>query len=167
MRRFHLRETFQHIRRDLRFLARNPRQRGQLRDKPALIPRAVDELIRRHGIVNTGRTIAHDVVYHGTVFKKGEIIILPNALVGLDPGLFPDPLTVDFNRPNSGQHAAFGSGIHRCPGANMARLEIRVILDEWLRIIPNFDLAPDEPFTFAPGTVNGVSKLKLVWNTSS
>ena len=61
------------------------------------------------------------------------------ACYGLDEALFPDALKVDFDRPAQ-PHAAFGNGPHRCPGSFLARTEIRVFIEEWLRRIPDFSV---------------------------
>jgi cytochrome P450 len=144
-------------------LARQPELAERLRTDPARIPHAVDEMIRRHGLANTARLVSEDVEYRGVQFKKGEQIIVPSALIGLDPALFENPLVVDFDRPNAARHGSFGNGIHRCPGANMARLEIRVVLEEWLARIPKFRLDPDKPVVTASGLVSTLHELHLQW----
>lgn len=126
------------------FLASHPEHRQQLVDQPALIPKAVDELMRRHGIVNLGRVVTRDCEFKGVQLKKGEMVQVPNALLGLDESRFDDPMTVDFNRPSL-IHGAFGTGPHRCPGAYLARTEIRIFLEEWLKRIPVFSIKPGTP----------------------
>jgi cytochrome P450 len=147
-----------------RFLAGSPHHRKQLVDDPKLIPKAVNELIRRHGLTNTGRIIDHDAEVMGVKFKKGDRIIVPSALAGLDERVFPDPMTVDFNRPNASAHAAFGNGPHRCPGANLARMEMKVVLEEWMPRIPDFRIDPNDRLVMTPGLVSGVTYLPLVWD---
>jgi cytochrome P450 len=144
-------------------LARQPELAKRLGSDRKLIPRAVDEMIRRHGLANTARLITKDIVYKGVALKKGEQIIVPTALIGLDPAVFENPLTIDIERPNAAQHGSFGTGIHRCPGANMARLEIRVVIEEWLARIPRFSLDPDKPIVTASGLVNTLHELHLQW----
>ncbi len=144
-------------------LAREPAVAERLAADRSAIPRAVDEIIRRHGLSNTARLIARDADYKGVHFKKGEQVVVPSALIGLDPALFPNPLEVDIDRPNVNRHGTFGAGIHRCPGANLGRLEIRVVLEEWLGRIPRFHLAPGKPIVMASGLVNTVHELHLEW----
>jgi len=146
-----------------RYLALYPQQRARLSGQHPIPMSAVDELIRRHGVSNTSRVIAKDVVYEGVEFRAGERITLPGSLVGLDDEKFADALTVDFDRTNGSRHSAFGNGPHRCPGANMARMEIRVMLEEWLRRIPDFSLDPQQPVVAASGAVFGMLRLPLVW----
>jgi cytochrome P450 len=145
-------------------LAREPAVAERLAADRGAIPRAVDEIIRRHGLSNTARLIARDADYKGVHFKKGEQVVVPSALIGLDPALFPNPLEVDIDRPNVNRHGTFGSGIHRCPGANLGRLEIRVVLEEWLSRIPRFHLAPGKPIVMASGLVSTVHELHLEWD---
>src|SRR5260370_30733673 len=132
------------------FLARNPAHRRQLVDNPALIPKAVDELLRRFPIVNQGRCVARDLVYKNIPFKTGDMILLPTTLHGLDERAFPNPLEVNFNRPTP-MHSTFGNGPHRCPGSNLGRTEIKVFLEEWLKRIPEFQLQPGEKISMRSG----------------
>lgn len=146
----------------MRFLALNPLQRQQLIDEPALIPQAVEELIRRHGLANTARLITQDFEFNGVQFKQGELVQLPNCLVGLDDRVVSDPLTVDFRREPK-RHAAFGNGPHKCPGGNLARAELKVFLQEWLLRIPQFEVTPGTEPVMASGMVNGMLELRLRW----
>jgi cytochrome P450 len=72
-------------------------------------------------------------------------------------------LEVDFERANASAHAAFGNGPHRCPGANLARTELKVVLQEWLPRIPDFRIDPDDEVVLSSGLVNSVTHLPLVW----
>jgi cytochrome P450 len=146
-----------------RFLAENPGHRRQLIDEPAIIPNAVEELIRRHGLVNTARLVIDDYDYNGVALRKGDQVQLPNGLAGLDERRFDDPLTVDFRRERPIKHAAFGNGPHTCPGAILARRELKVFLEEWLKRIPDFQIEPGQAPRFAVGMVNTVTVLPLVW----
>ena len=147
------------------FLARSPAHRKQLIDNPALIPKAVDELLRRFPIVNQGRCVAQDLVYKGVALKAGDMIVLPTTLHGLDERVFPNPLTVDFNRPTP-IHSTFGNGPHRCPGSNLGRTEIKVFIEEWLRRIPNFHLQPGQKISMRSGVNGTVYGLPLAWETA-
>jgi cytochrome P450 len=121
-------------------------------------------MIRRHGLANTARLLARDAEYKGVQFKKGEQIVVPSALIGLDPELFANPLGIDVDRANINRHGTFGNGIHRCPGANMARLEIRVVIEEWLARIPRFRIDPEKPMVTASGLVSTLHELHLQWD---
>lgn len=147
------------------FLARNPTHRRQLIDDPTQIMRAVDEMLRRFPVANTGRLVARDLVYRNVVMKAGDMMLLPSALHGLDERCFPQPLEVNFQRsrlPNS----TFGNGIHRCPGQNLARTEIKVFLEEWLTRIPEFRLVPDTAVPMAAGLISSILELQLEWDVA-
>jgi cytochrome P450 len=148
-----------------RFLAEHPEHRRRLIDNPALISNAVEELIRRHGLVNTARLVVDDTEYKGVFMKKGDQVQLPNGLAGLDERRFDDPLTVNFDRERPIKHAAFGNGPHTCPGAILARRELKVFIEEWLPRIPDFSIAPGHKPEYAVGMVNTVTALPLVWPT--
>jgi cytochrome P450 len=89
-------------------------------------------------------------------------VLLSKTLHGLDERRFADPMKVDFNRPRY-SHAAFGEGPHRCPGSFLARLEMKVFLEQWLERIPDFGIHPGEQVRTSSGPVNGVLYLPLVW----
>jgi cytochrome P450 len=150
-----------------RFLALNPAHRRQLAEDPELIALAVDELIRRHGVSNTARLITHDFAYHGVQLKQDELICIPNCLYGLDERIVADPLIVDFRRQRPIPLAAFGNGPHTCPGAALARREIRVFLQEWLRRIPDFEITPGTRPVMETGIVSDVRELHLSWPTAA
>jgi cytochrome P450 len=149
----------------MNFLARNPEHRGQLAAEPALIPEAVEELLRRHAIANFGRMVTKDFKYKGLTMRGGDLVLLPAALYNLDERRYADPLTVDFLRPHK-QHMAFGTGIHRCLGAQLARVELRVLLQEWLRRIPDFNIAAEAEIVAKSGRINAIKQLPLQWTLS-
>jgi hypothetical protein len=144
------------------FLARNPDHRQMLLDEPALIPGAVNELLRRYPLVSMAREVRADVEWQGVQLKQGEMIICASPLVGNDARLNPDPLTVDFRRKGA-RHATFGKGNHICPGAHLAQVEMRITLTEWLARIPHFELAEGAKITMRGGIVGSMVALPLVW----
>lgn len=145
-----------------RFLARNPAHRQQLIEQPDIMPNAIEELIRRHGIVNTARLITHDFEYKGVNFLRGDHVCIPNCLYGLDGRLFENPLLVDFRRQPMG-HSAFGAGPHFCPGAALTKNELAVFLEEWLRRIPDFHITPGGAPVALTGNLNTMKHLPLSW----
>jgi cytochrome P450 len=149
-----------------RFLAMNPDHRKQLVDDPSLIPQAIEELLRRHSIPSIGRKLTQDVKLHDVTMKAGDRVMITVCMHGLDERAWPDPLKVDFKR-NAHHHMAFGKGAHKCPGANLARAELRVFLEEWLKRIPDFSLKPGDPPVTASGAVAGMMRLPLVWPTGT
>lgn len=147
------------------FLARHPKHRHQLIENPGLKAAATEELLRRFGLPNTLRVLTMDYEYKGIKFKKGDMIQLPKCLYGLDDRLIPNPSEVDFTRNRLDvKHAAFGAGPHLCPGAVLARREIMVFLDEWLPVIPDFEIDETKPLVMRSGSVNGVIELHLKWD---
>jgi camphor 5-monooxygenase len=144
------------------FLARNPDQRLELVHNPSLIPDAIEELIRRFPIVVIGREVVEDMDYRGVQLKKGELIATPTPLGGIDETENEDAMEVDFHR-RGGEHVTFGNGPHRCPGAHLARTEVRITLEEWLKRIPDFEVEPGHDVTFTGGGVAVVNALPLRW----
>ena len=147
-----------------RFLANNPSHRRQLIEQPELIQNAIEELLRRFGVSIPSRVVTEDLVFKGITMKKGDMVLLPVMMQGMDERVWKDPMKVDFNRPDAGMHLTFGGGVHRCSGSYLARTELRVFIEEWLRLIPDFTIkAGDKPVT-SVGVVNGTLRLPLAWN---
>jgi cytochrome P450 len=145
-----------------RYLASNPEAQQALRDNPDLIPSAVEEFFRMHSVVEVRRSVTEDMEFHGVQLKQGDFVNCITAVASLDSKEFADPLTADFERsPN--RHCAFVFGPHRCMGSNLARLEIRIALEEWLNRIPDFSVAPDTDIDVNYGAVVSLAKLPLVW----
>ena len=144
-------------------LARSPELQSVLSQNPARIPAAVEELLRRHAIVALARVLTKDYNHNGVVMKQGDLVLLPTALAGLDETLFPNPLEIDLERPRQESATPFGIGVHRCPGSQLARLELRIVLEEWFARIPRFSLQPNERVEFRSGIVGSVTKLPLQW----
>jgi cytochrome P450 len=146
----------------LHYLARTPADQDRLRADPALIPTAVEELLRfEPPVFAMPRTVARDVDLHDRHLQAGDRVFLYFASGNRDEAAFPDAdrCIVD-RRPN--QHLTFGYGIHRCVGAPLARLELRVALEEWLRRTRAFGL--DGEVTFEPWHRFGPRSLP-VWIT--
>lgn len=146
-----------------RFLALNPEHRRQIVEDPAVIPGAVEELLRVHSFVNPARTLNHDAEFAGVQMKAGERILLATAMVAQDPDEFPDEAIVRFDRP-ANRHMAFGAGPHRCAGSHLARDELTTALQLWHAAIPDYELDPSEGLTIHAGGVFGLDRLPLVWS---
>lgn len=143
--------------------ATHPQSAREIVKQPELIDVAVEEMLRRHPIISDGREIANDMEFEGVVMKKGEMVVLPTVLHGLDERENPDPLKVDFHR-STANHSTFGNGAHKCPGAHLARVEIRITLEEWFKRIPVFGVDPTAEISFSCGVVGCVDRLPLVWD---
>jgi cytochrome P450 len=149
----------------VRYLAENPSDRQRLRDDPALIPDAVEELLRAFAVVNTSRFALADVEIAGVTVRKGELISCSTILASSDPLEFVDPGRIDFTRsPN--RHNAFSFGAHRCLGSHLARRELVIAQEEWLARIPTLAMRPGAVVTAHGGGVLGLDTLPLVWGPS-
>ena len=147
----------------VRHLAANPDLQQQLRETPALIPEAVEELLRRYSFVITLRRVAREVELGGCTLMPGERIMLCLPTADIDPDQFPDPERFDLGRENK-THIAFGAGPHRCLGSHLARLELQVLYTEWLRRVPPFRLDPDGQVRFHAGSIIAIDSLPLRWD---
>lgn len=147
------------------WLARNPERCQEIIDRPDDIDKVVEELLRRWSVVFSGRVLAQDYTFKGVEMKKGDRVtcLLPTA--NFDPAVFPDPKTVDFDRPRR-TILAFTVGVHSCMGGHLARLELKICLQEWLKRIPHFALKPGSEIEYRPGGVIGPEEFSLVWDTA-
>jgi cytochrome P450 len=150
----------------MQFLARSPEHRKELIAHPDRIPAATEELLRRFSLVADGRIVTQDMEFHGVLLKKGDQILLPQLLTGLDERENKCPMHVDFGRPKV-SHTTFGHGSHLCAGQHLARREIMITLHEWLSRIPDFRIAPDAKIMHQSGVVGSVKNLPLVWEPST
>ena len=133
--------------------ARYPDQWKGLGENPGLAPQAVEEVMRHLGTVrSTLRVAAEDVEYRDVVFPAGTLVMVSLAGANHDPGLWPDPRTFDISRPASGSpQMTFGSGIHYCLGASLARAELQEALPILAARMP--DLRIDGRIEWKPPTV--------------
>ena len=135
-------------------LAQHPADRRRLAAEPDLIPTAVEEFLRAYAPVTMARLVAQDFDFRGRALKEGDWLLLPFPAANRDPEFFPDADKVLIDRADN-RHAAFGLGIHRCIGSNLARMELRVALEEWMKRYPEFDLADPGAVTWSAGQVRG------------
>ena len=135
-------------------LAQNPADRRRLAAEPALMDTAVEEFLRAYAPVTMARLVAKDFEFHGRRLKEGDWLLLPFPAANRDPDVFPDADQVLIDRTEN-RHAAFGLGIHRCIGSNLARMELRVALEEWMKRYPDFELTDPEKVTWSAGQVRG------------
>ena len=142
-------------------LARHGEDRRRLAAEPALMGPAVEEFLRAYAPVTMAREVVKETEVAGCTFKPGHMVLLSFPAANRDPAMFPDADRVIIDRAEN-RHAAFGLGIHRCIGSNLARMEIRVALSEWLGRFPEFRLDPDTPMTWSVGTVRGPRRLPLL-----
>jgi len=141
-------------------LAQHPDDRTRLAADPALIPTAVEEFLRAYSPVTMAREVVKETDINGCPFKPGQMVFLSFPSANRDPAVFVDPDKVLIDRAEN-RHSAFGLGIHRCLGSNLARLELRVALEEWMRRIPDFSLRDPGAVTWSQGTVRGPRRLPV------
>jgi cytochrome P450 len=139
-------------------LAKTPADRRRLVAEPELMPTAIEELLRAYAPVTMAREVIAGTQIGGCPFKPGQMVLLSFPAANRDPAMFPDADKVVIDRKEN-RHAAFGLGIHRCVGSNLARMEITVALEELLKRIPEFSV--DGPVTWSEGTVRGPRRLPL------
>lgn len=148
----------------MRELADNPALRADLRARGGDTIPVVNELFRRFGLVSIAREVRRDTEFHGVTLKAGDMIAIPTQVHGLDPSVNPDPLVIDPDRRRA-RHSTFGSGPHMCPGQELARKEVAITLEEWLKRIPDFAVGPDSDLSPVPGIVGALRRVELVWQT--
>jgi cytochrome P450 len=146
-------------------LATHPDDRRRLLDEPELLPTAVEELLRVYSPVTMGRLATEDVTIDGVTIPAGSRVLLNFPAANRDPEVFPDPDTVVIDRAHN-RHVAFGIGIHRCAGSNLARMEMQVALSVFLERIPEFHLDDTGPVTWCGGQVRGPRSIPLVFTTN-
>ena len=121
-------------------LWKNPDQRHLLLDNPALLPKAVEEVLRLDGSSQIiGRILSRDVEIRGKTLKAGSRVGLCIISANRDPEKFANPDKFDIAR-GTRDHMAFGFGLHSCLGAALARMEIRVVFEEVLKRIPHYEI---------------------------
>jgi cytochrome P450 len=146
----------------INWLATNPTARQLLIDEPdTYLPRAIEEFARVFApVVALGRTCTKDVELGGRELKQGDFVMMMYAGASRDPLVVEDPKTIDITR-ESVLHSAFGVGIHRCIGSNLARVELRTFLEEWLKRIPEWQVV--EPPTYVSGYLRSMRTLNITW----
>lgn len=144
------------------YLATRPEDYAKLVESPTMIKGAVEELCRVSGVAVPGRSCTQDHVYNGIQFKEGERIIFLLPISGVNDPSVENPAKVDFDRELS-PHLIFGSGVHRCLGSHLARLEIRVFLEEWVKRITSFGIEDGQLIKAKGGAVWLPERLPLSW----
>ena len=146
-------------------LATHADDRRRLVTEPDLMPTAIEELLRAYAPVTMARRVVVDTEYEGCPIKAGERVLMNFPGANRDPEVFPDADKVILDRQQN-RHLAFGAGIHRCAGSNLARMELRVAIEEWLKQIPEFEISDDAGVTWAGGQVRGPRTLPIVPTTA-
>jgi len=141
-------------------LAQNPEDLARLVEEPELMPVALEEFLRYYAPVTMARLVKTDMEYLGCPMKEYDWILLGFPAANRDPVVFKDADQFIIDRAEN-RHVAFGLGIHRCIGSNLARLELRVGLEEFIRRYPKFELANPKDVTWSQGQIRGPRNLPL------
>jgi cytochrome P450 len=142
-------------------LAQHREDRRRLRSEAGLMASAIEEFLRAYAPVTMAREVVKQTQIGGCTFKPGHMVLLSFPAANRDPAVFPDAGRLIIDRAQN-RHAAFGLGIHRCVGSNLARMEIRIALTEWLAHFPEFRLDPDKVVMWSVGSVRGPRQLPLL-----
>jgi cytochrome P450 len=139
----------------------DPGARRRLQAEPELIPRAVEEVLRIASPAHCpARTLTRDTTIGGTEMRKGDRVLLLLGSANQDESRFELPRAFQVDRaPN--QHLTFGSGVHKCAGQHLARLELRVVLTELLQRIPEYEIVGDPRPTMRGGATVGLDDLRI------
>jgi cytochrome P450 len=144
------------------YLAGHPDRRDAIAADPALVPAAVEELLRWESIVpGVPRVALNDIEISGETVRAGESVMCMIGAANIDPDEFPDADVVDLER-TANRHLAFGGGLHRCLGSHLARLEMRVALEELHRRLPDYAVKAGETPRYTMG-IRAVEYLPLVF----
>ena len=143
-------------------LAENPGNRRRIVDDPAVIPAAVEELLRWESPVSgVARVATEDTEVSGCPVHKGEALLIFVGAANTDENAVERAGEVDFDRPVN-RHQAFGGGIHRCLGSHLARLELRIAMREWHRRIPDYHIPAGTDLVWTP-MLRAVHDMPLVF----
>ena len=140
--------------------ATNPEDRKRLADEPELIPVAVEEVLRFYSPVTMARKVTEEISFRGAEMKPGDKVLMTFPAANRDPEVFEDPDKFIIDRKQN-RHIAFGTGIHRCAGSNLARMELQVALRCWFERFKDFELACADGVTWAGGQVKGPRNVPL------
>lgn len=150
--------TFQH-------LAGDPDLQARFAADLSLAPRLAEEGLRMFGVIGTPRLVVQDFDAHGVSFRSGEMVLCALWQSGRDPAKLADPDRFDPDRAEM-PHLNFSTGPHLCLGHALARAEMRILAEEWIKRIPSFCAAPGAAHGFRIGTVIALESLPLEWNAA-
>jgi cytochrome P450 len=144
------------------YLAQHPAQRQRLVDDPSLIPNAIEEMLRWESpVAGIVRITTQATEVAGCPIEAGKVVSVMLGSANTDERFWEGADEVDFDRAVN-RHIAFGGGVHRCLGSNLARMELRVALEEWHRSIPEYRLADGNVLLYSQG-LRAIDNLELVW----
>ena len=140
--------------------ATHPEDRRRLVREPELFATAIEEMLRLHAPVSVGRVAMEDVEHNDATIKRGDRLVINFPAANRDPAVFDNPDEAILDRERN-RHIAFGIGVHRCAGSNLARMEMEVALKTWFERIPEFELTDPDAVTWAAGQVRGARNVPV------
>jgi cytochrome P450 len=144
------------------YLAQHPEHRRQLVEDHSRIPHAIEEMLRWESPVQgVVRVATEDTEIEGCPIAKGKVVTVMLGSANTDERAWHDVDSIDFDRPEN-RHLAFGGGAHRCLGSHLARMELRVALEEWHTTIPDYQIADGVELLYSQG-LRAVENLELTW----
>jgi cytochrome P450 len=150
-----------HVTLQFRHLAEHPEHQAKLRADPTLIPAAVEEFMRAYAAVTTFRTVVNETQIRGVTFKPGDKVAMSTTLANRDPAAFEAVDEVRLDRQPA--HISFAFGIHRCIGSHLARREMVIAMEEFLKEIPEFRLKPGVEIVTHLGGIIQPNALQFIW----
>ncbi|MBT3326494.1 MAG: cytochrome P450 [Gemmatimonadales bacterium] len=152
--------TWSAIGSSLHHLATHPNDLKRMGTEADLMPTAIEELLRAYAPVTMARVVKKAVDFHGCPMAENEWVLLPFPAANRDPEVFERPDEVLLDRAEN-RHVAFGLGAHRCLGSSLARLELRVGLEEFMARFPRFELVDPAEVQWSVGQIRGPRSLPI------
>jgi hypothetical protein len=152
--------TWSSIGSSLWHLGHHPEHLARLAAEPERWPNAVEEFLRLYAPVTMARKVETDTELHGCPVKANDWMLLPFPAANVDPTVWDQPEEFVLDRPKN-PHFAFGLGVHRCLGSNLARLEMRVALSEFVNRFPRFEVDETQPMKWSVGQIRGPKVVHL------
>lgn len=147
------------------YLAQNQDLYQKIKADKAFLETATDELLRMHAFINLNRICEADTEFHGVHFKQGDNIVVPSFVTDRDAATFPDPhnFNPDRSKVERNMHHAFGDGPHKCIGMHLAKLEVKIVLEEFAKRVDTFSITDESKIMAHGGTTMGMDNLPITW----
>ena len=143
-------------------LAQNPADVERLRNDPDVMIFALEEFLRAYAPVTMARLVKQDVELNGCPMKEEDFVLLPFPAANRDPEFIENADKFIIDRQVN-RHSAFGLGIHRCLGSNLARLEVKVAIEEFVNRFPDFSFPPEGDQTkWSVGQIRGPRQMPIL-----
>ena len=147
------------------YLAQNQDLYQKIKADKEFLEKATDELLRMHAFINLNRICEADTEFHGVQFKQGDNIVVPSFVTDRDATTFPDPhnFNPERSKVERTMHHAFGDGPHKCIGMHLAKLEIKIVLEEFTKRVDAFSISDKSKIKAHGGTTMGMDNLPITW----